>query len=457
MRSMLAATVLMCVAASATAQTPTPATPTPPAAVAKPKQTAPVVARPVAPVDAAAQAERLALQSDLAWAGDYNGAITGEANERMTAAIKTFQKNNGGAPTGTLNPQQRALLADAAKKQQDNVGWTIVSDTATGVRLGVPLKLVPQQSSNADGARWASTTGTIQILVSRRKDSGATIAAVAEREKKEPAGRRIDYTAVRPDFFVLSGMQGLKKFYVRGQIKDSDIKLMTVLYDQATEGTMEPVVIAMSSAFTPFPAGVQAGVPAPRKKVEYATGVVVGANGVIVTDRAAIEACQSIVIAGPNLSSSGNAERFAEDKLHDLALLRLYGARGLVPLGLGGKTGATTLDVTGIADPQTQGGGSAISVMNAQASPAASGDPMLSPAPGVGLSGAAVRDADGHFAGIALLKPAVVTGPAPVTPQAVLAPAEAVREFLKKHDVITSTASNGDAKASVVRVICVRK
>ena len=37
-----------------------------------------------------------------------------------------------------------------------------------------------------------------------------------------------------------------------------EARILTILYDQATEGTMEPVVIAMSSAFNPFPTGAQA-------------------------------------------------------------------------------------------------------------------------------------------------------------------------------------------------------
>ena len=55
-----------------------------------------------------AQGERLALQSDLAWVGEYNGAITGDVSERMVAAIKEYQKNKGGKQTGVLNPQERA-------------------------------------------------------------------------------------------------------------------------------------------------------------------------------------------------------------------------------------------------------------------------------------------------------------------------------------------------------------
>src|SRR5438132_10924354 len=35
-------------------------------------------------------AERVAIQFDLAWTGDYNGLVTGELNDRITAAIKTL-------------------------------------------------------------------------------------------------------------------------------------------------------------------------------------------------------------------------------------------------------------------------------------------------------------------------------------------------------------------------------
>ena len=60
-----------------------------------------------------APTERMAIQSDLAWVGQYNGAITGEVSERMVAAIKEFQKSRGGKETGVLNPQEREALAEA--------------------------------------------------------------------------------------------------------------------------------------------------------------------------------------------------------------------------------------------------------------------------------------------------------------------------------------------------------
>ena len=49
----------------------------------------------------------MAIQSDLAWVGQYNGAISGDVSERMVEAIKEYQKTSGGKPTGVLNPKER--------------------------------------------------------------------------------------------------------------------------------------------------------------------------------------------------------------------------------------------------------------------------------------------------------------------------------------------------------------
>jgi len=443
MRTTLSATLLVVAMGSAQAQMQAPST-----AGTKPKPVTTTTIRPPGvqtPADTAnamAQTERLALQSDLAWVGEYNGAITGEVSERMVNAVKEFQKSRGARQTGVLNPQERGILADTARRRQESVGWKIITDAGTGVRLGIPTKLVPQQTNDANGAKWTSPTGTVQIVLSRRKEANPTTAKLAEQEKKAN-GRTVDYNVVKPDFFVLSGLQGLKKFYLRGTFKGDEVRIMTILYDQAMENTVEPVVIAMSSAFTPFPTGPQAG-PPPRKTVEYGTGIVVADDGSIVTDRQLVDTCVAIAIAG-----FGNADRIAEDKERDLALLRIYGARGLKSLNLAGGNGKTAVELAGIADPQNQGGGNAVSSVKASVNGA-----DLTPSPALGFSGAAAMDADGKFAGLAQLKPVLVAGPTP--PQAALVPADAIKDFLKANGV-SATGTSTDARASVVRVICVRK
>ena len=159
---------------------------TPPStAGAKPKPVTTVPIRPALqkPEDTAnamGQAERLALQSDLAWVGQYNGAITGDVSERMVNAIKEFQKSRGGKQTGVLNPQERGILADTARKKQESVGWKIVTDPGTGVRLGIP-----DQAGAAAGQRRQRH----QMDVADRHDPDSTGAAQGSRPRHGKARR----------------------------------------------------------------------------------------------------------------------------------------------------------------------------------------------------------------------------------------------------------------------------
>jgi hypothetical protein len=400
-------------------------------------------------------AERIAIQFDLAWTGDYNGLVNGEFNDKTTAAIKSFQRDRKFTETGTLNPQERALLAAAAKAKAAQVGWSMVDDPVTGALIGLPTKQVPNKSQGRSGTRWASAQGQVQIETFKIREPGTTLAVVYEQQKKEPPTRRLEVNLLRPDFFILSGMQNLKRFYVRAEIKDGEVRGMTVLYDQAMEPIMDPVVVVMSSTFMAFPriAGIAQIGAAPRRKVEYGTGIVVSAAGHILTDRQVTEGCNVIVVAG-----YGDADRQAEDTNAGLALLRVYGALDLVPASFvgDGPTGQV-LTLIGIADPQTQGGGSAISTVPAKLR----GD-ALEPAPQPGFSGAAALDPQGRFVGMVGLKTPVTAnaGAAGAQPQAALAPAPIIRAFLQAQKLTPVVAGRGGldaAKASLVRVICVRK
>jgi peptidoglycan hydrolase-like protein with peptidoglycan-binding domain len=418
-------------------------------------------ARKRAPVSAAPQrdtatplAERIGIQLDLAWTSDYNGLIDGEINDKTTAAIKQFQRNRKLKETGVLSTQERALLAAAAKARQAQVGWIMVDDPATGARLGLPTKHVPHKTQSRSGTRWSSAQGQVQVETFRDREPGTTLAAVYEQQKKEPATRRLEVNLLRPDFFILAGMQNLKRFYVRAEVKDGEVRGMTVLYDQATETIMDPVAAVMAGVFTAFP-GVSGATPigaARKRRVEYGTGIVVSAAGHILTDRQLTDGCHVIVVSG-----YGDAARQAEDRGADLALLRVYGAYDLVPATFGAD-GAKNADLTllGIADPQGQGGGGAISTLPARLR----GD-TVEPPPQLGFSGAAALDGQGQIVGMVALKMPVVAnaGAIDAAPQAIVVPAQGIRAFLEGQQVGAAAARAGidTAKASLVRIICVRK
>jgi peptidoglycan hydrolase-like protein with peptidoglycan-binding domain len=399
-------------------------------------------------------AERVGIQFDLAWANYYNGLINGEFNDRAVAAVRAFQKDNRFRETGVLAPQERTVLAARSKVKQEQVGWTMVDDKVTGAQIGLPTKQVPTTSAGRSGTRWASAQGQVQVETFRIREPGTTLSSVFERQKKEPPNRRLEVNLMREDFFILNGMQGLKKFYVRAEMRDLEIRGFTLLYDQATEGIMDPVAVVMSSAFAPFPgSGLTTLIgPAPRRKVEYGTGIVVTTAGHILTDQKLTEGCEVVQVSG-----HGDANREAEDKASGLTLLRVFGTAELRPMALvheGVRTGDLTL--AGIADPQTQGGARTATTATARIT----GD-ALAPAPQLGFAGAAALDSQGRFFGMVTLKTpvAAAAGPAVPLPQASVVPVETIRRFLDAQYVTPATGASGAdaAKAALVRVICVRR
>jgi peptidoglycan hydrolase-like protein with peptidoglycan-binding domain len=415
-------------------------------------------AKPPSPQETYARqtlAERTAVQSDLVWTGDYSGIIDGDFGRGSVAAVRAFQKRNKRAETGILNPQERAQLATQARMRQEQAGWRRVNDSTTGVSMGLPTKLVPQAGRNKDGARWSSKDGGIQFETFRYAGPSVTLDGVAG-QLRSVAGRKVEYNVQRPDFVVLTGSQGKKKFYIRAHAQGHEVRGFTILYDAAKSSQMEPITVAVSNAFAPFSGKgtIQVGGEVARRKVEYTTGLIVSATGQVLADRQATQGCRIIQI--PQL---GPAERVAEDEASGLALLRVYGASKLAPGALGGDAASgNAVTLVGIADPRVQDGGGAISTPSVRLSAgAANSPPTLKPTPPPGFSGAAAIDRRGRLFGVVLAKPQIVAGPA-AEASAELISADTVGKFLREQGVTPATGSAEvkAIKASVVRVICVR-
>ena len=391
--------------------------------------------------------ERLKLQAALLWSGDYPGAASGD--DPMLTAVKNFQKRKKYKITGVLSEVERADLLSAAKDHEDEFGWTVVADPATGIRIGLPVKMVPIAREAEHGTRWSSRHGDVQVETFRLTDPDLKLSKLFEEEKKAPT-RKVEYSTLRNDGFFISGMQGLKKFSVRATMRDGEVRGFTMKFDQAMETIVTPVMVAMASAFSPFP---QRSAPfaALSKPVEYGNGLVVSEQGHIVTDAHLVHGCQVLVAVG-----LGDAERVAENAGNGLALLRVYGPRKFTPASLTHSTGKTT-DVTlaGIPDPKEHDGSGKLTEIKARLSDGNSIE-LRQPVPMAGFSGAAALDDGGHLIGIAELRNAVLASNAPAVPPVRLVRANTIREFLNAQHVPTPTKT-ANARDAIVRVICVRK
>ena len=74
-----------------------------------------------------------------------------------------------------------------------------------------------------------------------------------------------------------------------------------------------------------------------------------------------------------------------------------------------------------------------------------------------GFSGAAALDAQGQFLGMMEMGHAMLASIEASAAPVRLISAETIRAFLAAHRVPAAQTQTGDAKASVVRIICVRK
>ncbi|MBN9048884.1 MAG: hypothetical protein J0H78_05440 [Rhizobiales bacterium] len=405
-------------------------------------ETKPAVAAPPAQPATAAMTprERGVIEAALMFSGDDTGPADGD--DAWTSAVKAFQRRINAKVTGTLTPEERERLLAAQKSRESEYGWTLIDDTATGVRLGVPRKLMPIEQTTREGTRFTSRHGNIQVETFRIAN-GLTLAALFAMERSKPRPRRVETSSLREPRFSIFGMQGLRRFAMHAQAGNGEIRGFTVSYDQALEGMLTPLATAMANSFTAFASG-RAPPPDRSQRVVYGSGVIVSATGDIITDRAITEDCQTITVA-----HLGPAERVATRD--SIALLRVYGARNLTPAATGTPGSNSDVIVRAIPDPKMQDGNTEVKETRARL--AASGAAVrLDPPPATTSAGAGVFDTEGRLIGLLSPKGMQLASAEAVAPPSGLTPATVVQDLLPG----SAKSATTPAAASMVRIVCVR-
>jgi hypothetical protein len=359
-------------------------------------------------------------------------------------------------PVRSTPRQASAGLAPVSKPAQAAIpeprselpaGWRLLTDPATGVSIALPVRLFTQTHDAPHGTVWSSPHGEVQVETFRVQKPDWK--ALFERMRSQPANRRAQSSDLQDDRFSISGTQGLKDFAVRASRRDGEARGFSIVYDQAMEGIVAPMVTRMTDAFTAFP---EASAPfaLPSKAVEYGTGIVVSGRGDVVTGVRLTQGCTLLLIAG-----IGPAERIATER--DIALLRVFGGHQFDAAALPEAAPvAGPLRLIGIPDPRDQSGGAATREIPARLS-GNSAIALERPAPMAGFAGAAALDAQGRLAGLVEMAGAQLASNAPAPSPLRLVDAAAIRGVLDAHGVLLRQSGGSDPRKSVVRVICVRK
>jgi len=325
-------------------------------------QPAPPPARPAAPPQAAfeaaraafarlPEAERRAIQDALVWTGDYSAAASGGFGPLTFRAILAYQRRARLAPGGVLDAQERAGLQAAARRGREALDFSVVTDRATGIRIGVPARTLSKRGQNPNGgARWQSADGRITLDTRAIPAGESDLGGLYERNLAiQTPGRQVTYTVLRGDFFVITGETATGKFYTRYAAGPSGLRGFSLGYDKGLAKEFDRTVVAIANSFEPFPSVTAAPADAapppppppparpaaiqpPRSAGLIATGLAVSPRKILTT--AAVEACPALRV-GPAPARLAHA-----DKTTGLALLEINAEAPVSAAGL--RTGPVT-------------------------------------------------------------------------------------------------------------------
>jgi peptidoglycan hydrolase-like protein with peptidoglycan-binding domain len=294
--------------------------------------------------EALPEADRKAIQDALIWTGDYSGVADGAFGRQTYAAIAAYQLRARQQPSGILTPQARAALVGAAQQARATTGFTLVDDRRTGIRIGIPTKVLAKQDANpSGGSRWQSADGRV-TLDTRLAPPEATLQSLYDRNVAiQTPGRVVSYKVLRPDFFVITGETATGKFYTRYSSGMAGLRGFSLGYDKALAPQIDRLVVAIANSFTPFPeqAAPAAVVPAPtadpRGQIKprapdlIGTGVVVGRRQVVTT--APVASCREVLVSGLKPRQITGRDSYVLEFAEDLKVEPLKGARGALADG----------------------------------------------------------------------------------------------------------------------------
>jgi hypothetical protein len=241
--------------------------------------------------------ERRAIQDALVWTGDYNGTNDGNFGKRTRDAIAAFAVRVKKPAYGTLDDVAKAALFAAADKARAAVRFAVLTDQRTGIRIGVPQKLLTKSRPSGTGTIWEAADGLASLSTDVAADTDLP-ALYGRLTAGFPTGRPA-YKLLRPDFLVVTGENAGRTIYTRytrGAIDGRPVlRGFSLTYPAGAKATYDSVAIAIANSFDPFPGPIAAtAIPAPATAntapqlqpasaaASVPTGVVVG-SGMVLT------------------------------------------------------------------------------------------------------------------------------------------------------------------------------
>lgn len=279
--------------------------------------------------------ERAALQYLLIWSGDYTATVDGDFGPLTINAIRSFEARNGFVVDGLLEEAAIEALVDIAVREIERAGFEIYTDDATGAEIGLPAAYIDYWDYTDAGTVFFNEEESFFIWLEAYPRDDFSLAEISAGIQAVH-GIEVTYSAIRSDWFVLSGTNNGWPFYVRYHSSPSEIRGFWIEYYADLESQLGRVAVAMSNTFNPFPTidtalqpeptPVQKEPPAEEEPaLQSGTGFVI-APGVVLTNEHVVAECSVASVAGHQTT------RIVRDTQNDMALLFFEPNSSFVPL-----------------------------------------------------------------------------------------------------------------------------
>lgn len=264
----------------------------------------------------------------------------------------------------------KRLSADADRIEKA-FGYRLHHDAATGATIGLPGKFVTQVNNLRRGTQFASGNGDVDMVTIRIPLAERSLSDLY-RVHTRKTGRNVEYAVFRGDWFVVTGKEDGKHFYVRAHSWGEDIRGFAISYPIHLQQVFGRLTTAMSSDFKPdsstrsvaesrmdwgnfsarfggppaptqtpapsiatapavvpppAPSGVGGPSEPPRGNVSTGSGFLVSASGHFLTNAHVVEGCRQV-----SVGMFGNARLIDRDTTNDLALLKVEAVVPAKPL-----------------------------------------------------------------------------------------------------------------------------
>lgn len=194
-------------------------------------------------------AKRL-LQTALAWAGSYSGAIDGLYGRGTRRAMRDWQTRNGFEDTGILTTKQRQVLLSAYNAVLVGMDLKLVADNRAGVSVLIPTGVVGDATYDAPFARY-DATGDMDaklIVISQRGDETRMRALYDIIQTLAIIPKEGD-RRVRRDGFTIEGVDSKRHTQVLVNRNRGEIKGIVLVWPVGDEERRSRVWQEVSASF----------------------------------------------------------------------------------------------------------------------------------------------------------------------------------------------------------------